>query len=156
MRRLRLAPAPSRARRLPGARPRASSVGPGRAACRRARSAPRRSERPAVRGFDEEECARRATRWLEWVGLEQLAERPAGRLSGGEQRRVALARALAPSPRVLVADEPTAHLDRSSGRVLIRLLAQAAHEGGTTVVAASHDPDVVSAADSRLQLGVQN
>jgi ABC-type lipoprotein export system ATPase subunit len=54
------------------------------------------------------------------------------------------------------ADEPTAHLDRISGRVLIRLLEQAAHEGGTTVVAASHDPDVVSAADSRLQLGAQN
>lgn len=69
---------------------------------------------------------------------------------------MALARALAPSPRVLLADEPTAHLDRVSGRMLIRLLEQATREGGTTVVAASHDPDVISAADSRLQLGVRN
>ena len=106
----------------------------------------------AIRGFDELESARRARRWLEWVGMEKLAERRAGRLSGGEQRRVALARALAPEPRLLLADEPTAHLDRVTGRIVIRLLQEAAHEGGTTVLAASHDADLVSAADTRLLL----
>jgi ABC-type lipoprotein export system ATPase subunit len=105
-----------------------------------------------LRGFDEAEGRRRAERWLEWVGLDKLAERRADRLSGGEQRRVAVARALAPGPRVLLADEPTAHLDRLSGRMVIRLLESAAREAGTTIVAASHDPDLVAAADERLLL----
>ena len=107
----------------------------------------------ALRGFDDEEASRRAARWLGWVGLERLGERRADRLSGGEQRRVALARALAPAPRVLLADEPTAHLDRVTGRIVIRLLQQAAHETGTTVIAASHDPDLISASDTTLVLG---
>jgi putative ABC transport system ATP-binding protein len=106
----------------------------------------------AVRGFDEDETGRRALRWLDWVGLGKLADRRADRLSGGEQRRVALARALAPTPRVLLTDEPTAHLDRLSGRMVIRLLQDAVRETGTTVVAASHDPDVIAAADVRLTL----
>lgn len=107
-----------------------------------------------LRGFDEEETRRRAARWLEWVGLATLADRRADTLSGGEQRRVGLARALAPGPRVLLVDEPTAHLDRLSGRMVIRLLETAAHETGTTVVAASHDPDVIAAADARLMLSL--
>jgi ABC-type lipoprotein export system ATPase subunit len=105
-----------------------------------------------LRRFDEAEARRRATRTLEWVGLASLLERRADRLSGGEQRRVALARALAPTPRVLVTDEPTAHLDRLAGRLVIRLLQEAAHELGTTVIAASHDADVIAAADERLTL----
>ena len=106
-----------------------------------------------LRGLDAEEARRRAERWLGWVGLADLVDRRADRLSGGEQRRVVLARALAPHPRVLLADEPTAHLDQVTGRLVIRLLRSAAHEGGTTVVAASHDPDVIAAADERLLLG---
>ena len=105
-----------------------------------------------LRGFDDDETGKRALRWLDWVGLDKLADRRAERLSGGEQRRVALARALAPTPRVLLTDEPTAHLDRLSGRMVIRLLQSAVRETGTTVVAASHDPDVIAAADARLTL----
>jgi ABC-type lipoprotein export system ATPase subunit len=105
-----------------------------------------------LRGFEADEARRRADRWLAWVGLDRLAERQADRLSGGEQRRVALARALAPGPRVLLADEPTAHLDRMSGRMIIRLLQDAVREGGTTIVAATHDPDLIAAADERLLL----
>jgi ABC-type lipoprotein export system ATPase subunit len=104
-----------------------------------------------LRGFAQHDATERAARWLDWVGLTRLADRRADRLSGGEQRRIELARALAPGPRVLLADEPTAHLDRVTGRMVIRLLRNAAREG-TTVVAASHDPDVISAADTRLPL----
>jgi putative ABC transport system ATP-binding protein len=106
-----------------------------------------------LRGFSGDEASQRAERWLEWVGLAKLFDRRADKLSGGEQRRVALARALAPSPRVLLADEPTAHLDRVAGRIVIRLLQEAARERGTTVVAASHDPDLISAAETKLVLG---
>jgi ABC-type lipoprotein export system ATPase subunit len=106
----------------------------------------------SIHGFEAGESRRRAERVLDWVGLGRLADRRADRLSGGEQRRVALARALAPSPRVLLADEPTAHLDRVTGRMIIKLLRRAAAESGATVVAASHDPDVVAAADERLLL----
>lgn len=106
-----------------------------------------------VRDFDEVDVRRRAERWLEWVGLRRLADRQADRLSGGEQRRVALARALAPAPRLLLADEPTAHLDRVSGRMVIRLLQDAVRETGTTIIAGSHDPDLISAAETRLTLG---
>jgi putative ABC transport system ATP-binding protein len=105
----------------------------------------------ALRGFEDGEASRRATRWLDWVGLSKLSDRRADRLSGGEQRRVALARALASGPRVLLADEPTAHLDRLTGRMVIKLLQRAAAEG-TTIVAASHDPDVIAAGDERLIL----
>ena len=107
----------------------------------------------ALRGFDEAEARKRAERWLEWVGLEKLMDRRGDRLSGGEQRRVALARALAPGPRVLLADEPTAHLDRLTGRNVIKLLQRAVREQGATIVAASHDPDLIAAADARLSLG---
>jgi putative ABC transport system ATP-binding protein len=100
-----------------------------------------------------EDTTARAERWLEWVGLGALADRQADRLSGGEQRRVSLARALAPGPRVLLADEPTAHLDRVSGRMVIKLLQTAARDAGTTVVRASHDPDLISVADTSLRLG---
>jgi len=110
----------------------------------------------SLHGFDADESHRRAERWLEWVGLEKLAERRADRLSGGEQRRVALARALAPGPRVLLADEPTAHLDQLAARIVIRLLQQAVAESGTTIVAASHDNDVIAAADALLTLSARS
>jgi ABC-type lipoprotein export system ATPase subunit len=105
-----------------------------------------------LRGVADDEADARADQWLEWVGLAKHGDRRADRLSGGEQRRVALARALAPAPRVLLADEPTAHLDRVTGRLVISLLKDAA-DGGTTIVAATHDRDLGAAADSRLLIG---
>ena len=106
----------------------------------------------SLRAVPEGDAADLVTSWLERVGLAKLADRRADRLSGGEQRRVALARALAPSPRVLLADEPTAHLDRMTGRQVIGLL-RAAVDEGATVIAASHDPDLLASADTRLLLG---
>jgi ABC-type lipoprotein export system ATPase subunit len=108
-----------------------------------------------LRGISGARASAVADQWLDWVGLGALSERRADQLSGGEQRRVALARALAPQPRLLLADEPTAHLDRLSGRLVIRLLQRAAHERSTTVIAASHDRDLVVAADARLDLAAR-
>lgn len=108
-----------------------------------------------LRGFAARETRREAEGWLDWVGLRNVSGRRADRLSGGEQRRVALARALAPNPRLLLADEPTAHLDRVAGRRVIALLHQVVHEMGATVIAAGHDEDLISAADSCLDLGLR-
>jgi ABC-type lipoprotein export system ATPase subunit len=107
----------------------------------------------AVRGVGRQEASAAAERWLRFVGLGSLAGRRGDRLSGGEQRRVALARALAPEPSLLVADEPTAHLDRASARLVIALLADAAHECGMTVITATHDADLIAAADNTVDLG---
>jgi ABC-type lipoprotein export system ATPase subunit len=97
----------------------------------------------------------RAARWLEWVGLAAAAQRPAATLSGGEQRRAALAQAMAGEPAILLVDEPTAHLDRANGRQVVALLRRAAHEHGATVVASTHDSDLVAAADEVLDLGTR-
>jgi putative ABC transport system ATP-binding protein len=73
-------------------------------------------------------------------------------LSGGEQRRVALARALVGDPGLVVADEPTADLDRANGHLVLDLLKRCAAEHGATVIVSSHDPDALEAADQVLHL----
>ena len=75
---------------------------------------------------------------LRQVGLEHLAGRPARLLSGGEQQRLVLARALALEPEVLFLDEPTASLDPHSTAVIERIV-QAAHERGTKIIFVTHD-----------------
>jgi tungstate transport system ATP-binding protein len=75
---------------------------------------------------------------LERVGLSELAQRPARRLSGGEQQRLALARALARDPEILLLDEPTANLDPAATRGVEELVLMAA-QSGIKIVMASHD-----------------
>lgn len=85
---------------------------------------------------------RRAAALLEAVGLAGVANRRAGRLSGGEQQRLAVAVALANGPRLLLADEPTSQLDRGSADAVVDLLQAANADLGTTIVVVSHDPAV--------------
>jgi putative ABC transport system ATP-binding protein len=82
---------------------------------------------------------RRTMALLAAVGLERLAGRPAGRLSGGEQQRLALAVALANGPRLLLADEPTSQLDHRSADLVTGLLQAANEDLGTTVIVVTHD-----------------
>ncbi|KAB2342723.1 ABC transporter ATP-binding protein [Actinomadura rudentiformis] len=89
---------------------------------------------------------------LERAGLGHVARRPAGRLSGGEQQRLAVAIAMAHRPRLLLADEPTSQLDRASATAVIELLRDAASESGTTVVVVTHDPAVGTAFDRSLTI----
>jgi putative ABC transport system ATP-binding protein len=88
---------------------------------------------------------RRALDLLDAVGLGHAARRPAGRLSGGEQQRLALAVALANGPRLLLADEPTSQLDHGSAATVIDLIRAANEDLGTSVIVVTHDPAVGSA-----------
>jgi putative ABC transport system ATP-binding protein len=94
----------------------------------------------------------RARDLLRQVGLEhRLGHRPS-QLSGGEQQRVAVARALAAAPPLLVADEPTGNLDSDTGDALMRLLLDLRVNMGTTILVATHNNAVASRADRILRL----
>lgn len=106
------------------------------------------------------ERAAACTAALEWVGLAAIATRRGAFLSGGERHRVAIARALVKSPRLIIADEPTAALDQENGRAILDLLANATARGATVIVV-THDPraaDYVDAVhrivDGQLAAGV--
>ncbi|MDO8980402.1 MAG: ATP-binding cassette domain-containing protein [Afipia sp.] len=88
--------------------------------------------------YPREKLAARTTELLERVGLSDLALRPARRLSGGEQQRLALARALARDPELLLLDEPTASLDPAATRGVEEIIRIAA-QSGIKIVMASHD-----------------
>jgi ABC-type lipoprotein export system ATPase subunit len=104
----------------------------------------------AIRGVDPDDARRRAVEALEAVGLGEHLERAPDGLSAGERLRVALARALAAGPDLLILDEPTAALDRAGARAVARLLAGL--DGRVTVLATTHDPALIEAASDRLDL----
>ncbi len=94
----------------------------------------------------------RAVELLERVGLgERMQHRP-GMLSGGEQQRVAVARALVMNPALLLADEPTGDLDETTGEALHGLLRQMHAESGLTSIIATHNPRLAAACDRVLML----
>ena len=94
----------------------------------------------------------RAAEVLTQLGLGRRLRHSPRQLSTGERQRVALARAVAHRPALLLADEPTAHLDPSRGGEAVALLRHTAQELGATLVVVSHDPAVVNAFEQRLEL----
>lgn len=108
---------------------------------------------PALIGREPPRAARaRATALLERVGLgARLHHRP-GELSGGEQQRVAVARALVRRPRLLLADEPTGSLDPGTGERVAALLMELNAEHGATLVVATHNPTLAAAMGRILRL----
>jgi len=106
--------------------------------------------------FDPGETARssriRASTMLRLVGLEDQADKKPQHLSGGQKQRVAIARALVRQPRILLADEPTASLDRKTGRGVVETIRDLAREAGCTIVLVTHDPRILDIADRVIYL----
>ena len=93
----------------------------------------------------------RVAELLEYVGLSHRADHRPAQLSGGEAQRVAVARALANRPRLLLADEPTGELDRATGEQIASLLDRV-HSDGTAVVVVTHDPEIGGRAARTLMM----
>jgi len=94
----------------------------------------------------------RAVELLERVGLGSRLDHYPAQLSGGEQQRVALARAFANQPKILFADEPTGNLDANTGHKIIDLMVELNHDGQTTLVLVTHDPELANRAHRVIRL----
>ncbi|MGD9029839.1 MAG: ABC transporter ATP-binding protein [Anaerolineae bacterium] len=102
--------------------------------------------------LDRGTIVRRVTETLALVGLEGFEHRDVNQLSGGERQRVALARSLAPQPRLLMLDEPLGALDRALRQRLMDELPQILHQAGVTVIAVTHDQEEAFAIADRVAL----
>ena len=105
-----------------------------------------------LQGMADDEARRRAETALDRVGLADRRHHRPDQLSGGQQQRAAIARALAPDPLLVLADEPTASLDHAHGGPLMDLMAELAQERDVTFLVASHDPSVISRAHRVFRL----
>jgi putative ABC transport system ATP-binding protein len=94
----------------------------------------------------------RAGRLLDEVGLSHRRDQLPSRLSGGERQRIAIARALANEPAVLLADEPTGNLDSASQDEVLKLLQKLRQERGLTLLVVTHSPEVAATTDRNVKL----
>jgi thiamine transport system ATP-binding protein len=103
-------------------------------------------------GHAPDDIEKRVGEVLAWVGLGELADRRVVRLSGGEQQRVALARTVAPSPRLLMFDEPVGALDRQLRRRLVEDTGHLIRESGASAIYVSHDHQEAAAISDQVVL----
>ena len=94
---------------------------------------------------------RKAVAALQNVGLEHRLDHRPAHLSGGEQQRVCIARALVNEPAILLADEPTGNLDQMNGNVVLHLI-QRLHEEGRAIVLVTHNPDISGLGDRTIRI----
>ncbi|MGD0170706.1 MAG: ABC transporter ATP-binding protein [Halobacteriota archaeon] len=88
---------------------------------------------------------------LKNVGLEHRLDHPPAHLSGGEQQRVCIARALVNEPAILLADEPTGNLDQTNGNVVLQMI-QRLHAEGRAIVLVTHNPDISELGDRTIRI----
>ncbi len=105
-----------------------------------------------IAGQAQERAEPEAREWLERVGLAERAHHRAGELSGGEQQRVTIARALVTGPKLLLADEPTGNLDQETGEKVIELLVSLPRDHGVTLVVATHHLGFAGRCDRVLRI----
>ena len=105
-----------------------------------------------VSGLSRAGAREKASALLQGMGLSHRLGHKPGELSGGEQQRVAVARALALKPQVLLADEPTGNLDKVNSLAVFDLLKKAAHDGGQAVVMVTHNPELARKADRVVRM----
>jgi lipoprotein-releasing system ATP-binding protein len=105
-----------------------------------------------IAGESHQDAFSKARLWLDRVGLTLRTEHLAGELSGGEQQRVAIARSLVSSPKIVLADEPTGNLDRSTARTITDLLLSLPESWGLSLVVATHNQKLAARFDRTLML----
>ncbi len=103
-------------------------------------------------GMSEEERNERSAGMLNSVGLGDRINYKPAQLSGGQCQRVSIARALVRKPKIVLADEPTASLDKQSGQEAVSILKQLAKESGTTILLVTHDYRILDIADRVVEL----
>ena len=99
-----------------------------------------------------EEAKEEALRLLKLVNLEEKADAYPAQLSGGEQQRVSIARALAKNPKLLLCDEPTGALDYNTGKAILKLLQDMCRERGMTVILITHNSAITPMADRVIKM----
>lgn len=102
--------------------------------------------------YDRKALRTRSLELLELVGLGHRVHHQPTKMSGGEQQRTAIARALISSPTLVLADEPTANLDHRTGETVVRMLRDLCSTLGVTVVASTHDPTVADEASRVVRM----
>ena len=102
-------------------------------------------------GFQGEKLTQKASDLLKLVGLAERGDHLPSQLSGGEQQRIAFARALANDPRIVLADEPTGNLDEKTGLEIVEVL-KTLKESGKTVIVVTHYPGIFELADVRIRM----
>ncbi|OHD62361.1 MAG: hypothetical protein A2096_11685 [Spirochaetes bacterium GWF1_41_5] len=108
-----------------------------------------------IAGLKQKNAVRRASELLTEIGLAERMHHKSGELSGGEQQRVAVARAIMNNPPLLLADEPTGNLDETNSRIITDIFLHL-NKKGTTVIIATHSPALAKSADIRYCLKNQN
>lgn len=103
-------------------------------------------------GMPRKEAAETAANVIKEVGLSHRADHLAGELSGGEMQRTAVARAMAPKPALIVADEPTGNLDTQTGDAVLDLLAGLCAERGTAILMVTHEDRAAARADRVVEV----
>lgn len=99
-----------------------------------------------------DEAYRRAKELLQMVGLGDRIMHKPSQMSGGEQQRVAMARALINNPKLILADEPTGNVDSKTGKEIMKLLRDLNEERGTTLVIVTHDPEIGSSTKRTIRV----